>query len=232
VRLDIVTIFPAMFTGPFTESIIKRARERGLVEINLVDLREFTDDRHRSVDDRPYGGGAGMLMKPEPLFRAVERLHSPAARVILLSPQGRVFRQPVARQLSTERHLILICGHYEGVDERVRLALIDDEISLGDFVLTNGNLAAMAITDAVVRLLPGVLGCESSTEEESFSEQLLEYPQYTRPPSFRGLRVPEVLLSGDHARIAAWRHEQALQRTLRQRPDLLQSTSDEEGSSS
>ncbi len=220
-RLDIVTIFPAMYTGPFSESIIKRARERQFVEINLVDLRDFTHDRHRTVDDRPYGGGAGMVMKAEPLFDAVESLKTPASRVILLTPQGKPFRQADARRLSGEAHLIMVCGHYEGVDERVREALVDEEISIGDYVLTNGNLAAMVVCDAVIRLLPGVLGCDESVVEESFSEELLEYPQYTRPEVFRGMAVPEILLSGNHAAIADWRLQQARERTRQRRPDLI-----------
>ena len=225
-RLDIITIFPAMFTGPFTESIVKRAREKGIVEINLVNLRDFTTDRHHTTDDRPYGGGAGMVMKPEPLFAAVEAVRTPAAQVILLTPQGRPFRQAIARELATCQHLIFICGHYEGVDERVRIALVDQEISIGDYILTNGNLAAMVITDAVVRLLPGALGCETSADEESFSEGLLEYPHYTRPECFRDLTVPEILLSGNHQAIATWRHQQARERTRLKRPDLLTNGTD------
>ena len=220
-RVDIITIFPGMFTGPFTESIVKRARGNGIVDINLIDLRDFTTDKHRTVDERPYGGGAGMLMKPEPLFAAVESCRQDDSRVILLSPQGRPFTQGRARQLAEAQHLVLVCGHYEGVDERVRLDLVDEEISIGDYILTNGNLAAMVVTDAIVRLLPGALGCETSTEEESFSEALLEYPQYTRPEVFRDRTVPKVLLSGNHKAIADWRREQAELRTKERRPDLL-----------
>lgn len=220
-RLDIITIFPDAFEGPFTTSIIKRARETGAVEINIIDLREFTDDRHRTVDDRPYGGGAGMVMKPEPLFRAVDILRTPQSRVLLMTPQGAPFVQAKARQLSGSPHLIMICGHYEGVDERVRIALADEEISIGDYVLTNGNLPAMVVTDAIVRLLPGVLGCAESAIEESFSDGLLEYPQYTRPEVFREMAVPEVLRSGDHGRIAAWRLQMARARTEERRSDLL-----------
>ena len=230
-RLDIITIFPAMFDGPFGESIIKRARQQGLVEINLVDLREFTTDKHRSVDDRPYGGGAGMVMTPEPLFAAVESLRHAASHVLLLTPQGRRLDQAKVIELAAREHLIPVCGHYEGVDERVRTALIDEEISLGDYILTNGNLAAMVLADAVIRLLPGVLGSENSVVEESFSDNLLEYPQYTRPEVFRGLRVPEVLLSGNHQAIAAWRREQALRRTRERRPDLLQKPIQQQGDS-
>ncbi len=228
-RIDIITIFPAMFRGPLTESIIKRAQDRGQVEINLIDLRDFTTDKHRTVDDRPYGGGAGMVMKPEPLFQAVESCRRDDSKVILLCPQGDQFVQAKARTLATESHLIMVCGHYEGIDERVRLDLVDEEISIGDYVLTNGNLGAMVVTDAVVRLLPGVLGCEDSVVEESFSDGLLEYPQYTRPEVFRGRPVPDVLLSGNHQAIADWRRAQALERTRRRRPDLLENTEQEHG---
>ena len=220
-RLDIITIFPAMYNGPFDESIIKRARENGHIEINLVDLRAFTHDRHRSVDDRPYGGGAGMLMKPEPIFEAVDSLRTPQSRIVLLSPQGQQFQQQHAEELAAAPHLIFICGHYEGVDERVRTGLADVELSIGDYILSNGNLAAMVVADAIVRLLPGALGCEESTVRESFSDGLLEYPQYTRPEEYRGMHVPEILLSGDHAAIEAWRSEMATERTRTRRPDLL-----------
>ena len=220
-RLDIITIFPAMYNGPFDESIVKRAREEGLIEINLVDLREFTHDRHRSVDDRPYGGGAGMLMKPEPIFEAVDTLRTPQSRIVLLSPQGQQFQQQHAEELAEAPHLIFICGHYEGVDERVRIGLADVELSIGDYILSNGNLAAMVVVDAIVRLLPGALGCEEAAVRESFSDGLLEYPQYTRPEEYRGMRVPEILLSGNHAVIEAWRLEMATERTRTRRPDLL-----------
>ena len=220
-RLDIITIFPAMYNGPFDESIVKRAREKGCIEINLVDLREFTHDRHRSVDDRPYGGGAGMLMKPEPIFEAVDTLRTPQSRIVLLSPQGQQFQQQHAEELAEAPHLIFICGHYEGVDERVRIGLADVELSIGDYILSNGNLAAMVVVDAIVRLLPGALGCEESAVRESFSDGLLEYPQYTRPEEYRGMRVPEILLSGNHAVIEAWRLEMATERTRTRRPDLL-----------
>jgi len=192
-----------------------------LAEINVVDLRSFAAGKHRQVDDAPYGGGCGMIFKPEPFFAAVEHLKSgAAARVILLSPQGRTFNQTMAGELAGERHLILICGRYEGVDERVREALVDDEISIGNYVLTGGELAAAVITDAVVRLIPGLLPARS-VEDESFSTSMLEYPQYTRPPEFRGLAVPEVLLSGNHAAIKLWRSRQSIERTLKMRPDLL-----------
>lgn len=220
-RIDIVTIFPGMFSGPFNESIIKRAQERNLVDIRLINIRDFTHDRHRTVDDRPYGGGAGMVMKPEPIFAAVESVRTDKSQVILLTPQGRQFSQSQAKTLTGHTHLILVCGHYEGVDERVRTALVDDEISIGDYILTNGNLPAMVVADAVIRLLPGVLGCEASSVDESYSEGLLEYPQYTRPDTFRGMDVPAVLMSGNHQEIERWRHEQAVARTRERRPDLL-----------
>lgn len=222
-RIDIVTIFPEMLQGPFSESMIKRAVERGLVSIGIVDLRNFTRDRHRQVDDTPYGGGAGMIFKPEPLFEAVEQLREASAgtpRVILLTPQGRVFNQVVARELSQEKHLVMLCGRYEGVDERVREALADDEISIGDYVLTGGELPAAVVTDAVVRLLPGFLD-EDAVACESFSESLLEHPHYTRPPVFRGMAVPPVLLSGNHGEIARWRRRNSLKRTWQRRPELL-----------
>lgn len=221
IRLDIITIFPAMFNGPITESILKRAQEKGIVKINLVDLRDFTHDRHRTVDDRPYGGGAGMLMKPEPMFEAVEKLRTPQSRVVLLSPQGERFSQQHAVALAQEQHVIFICGHYEGVDERIRIGLVDQELSIGDYILSNGNLAAMVVTDALVRLLPGALGCDESAVDESFSDGLLEYPQYTRPEVFRGMQVPEVLMSGNHGKIAEWRRQVARERTNERRPDLL-----------
>jgi tRNA (guanine37-N1)-methyltransferase len=221
IRLDIITIFPAMFNGPITESILKRAQEKGIVKINLVDLRDFTHDRHRTVDDRPYGGGAGMLMKPEPMFEAVEKLRTPQSRVVLLSPQGERFGQQHAVALAQEQHVIFICGHYEGVDERIRIGLVDQEFSIGDYILSNGNLAAMVVTDALVRLLPGALGCDESAVDESFSDGLLEYPQYTRPEVFRGMQVPEVLMSGNHGKIAEWRGKVARERTNERRPDLL-----------
>ncbi len=221
-RLDIITLFPGMYEGPLSESMMKRARERGILDLTIVNLRDFSHDRYRTVDDRPYGGGAGMLLKPEPLFEAVEQLRTPEARVILLTPQGQRFGQRTAERLAQDRHLIMICGHYEGVDERVRQVLVDEEISVGDFILTNGNLAAMLVTDAVVRLLPGVLGSEESAVTESFGEErLLDFPQYTRPEEFRGMRVPSVLLSGDHGRIEAWRGAQKCLRTVARRPDLF-----------
>ena len=228
-QIDIVSLFPRMFDGPLSESILKRAREAGQVTIRCIDLREFATDRHRSVDDRPYGGGAGMVLMPGPVFRAVEALESPRSRVILLTPQGKRFEQTDARRLARDNHLILLCGHYEGLDERIRQTLVDEEISIGDFVLTNGSLAAMAVTDAVVRLLPGVLGSSESVRNESFGDdRMLEYPQYTRPAEFRGMRVPDVLLSGDHKAIERWRVQQQKIRTRARRPDLLQQDGEEQ----
>ena len=221
-KIDVLTLFPGMFPGPLDESIIKRACESGRLRLGIRDLRDYTHDRHRKVDDRPFGGGPGMLMKPEPLFEAVEALRGEKTRVILTSPAGRPFRQEIAQELAGEEHLLLVCGSYEGFDERVRECLADDELSIGDYVLTNGALPAMVIIDAVTRLLPGVLGDDESSVDESFSDGLLEYPQYTRPAEFRGMSVPEVLLSGDHASIERWRREQARLRTGQRRPDLLE----------
>ena len=221
-KIDVLTLFPGMFPGPLDESIIKRACESGRLRLGIRDLRDYTHDRHRKVDDRPFGGGPGMLMKPEPLFEAVEALRGEKTRVILTSPAGRPFRQEIAQELAGEEHLLLVCGSYEGFDERVRECLADDELSIGDYVLTNGALPAMVIIDAVTRLLPGVLGDDESSADESFSDGLLEYPQYTRPAEFRGMSVPEVLLSGDHAAIERWRREQARMRTGQRRPDLLE----------
>ncbi|MDD2403651.1 MAG: tRNA (guanosine(37)-N1)-methyltransferase TrmD [Victivallaceae bacterium] len=220
-RFDIITLFPDIFFGPLNESIIGRARKNGLVEINAVNLRDFAHDERGTVDDSPYGGGPGMLMKPEPIFEAVESLRRANSLVLMTSPRGKRFDQPTARKLSGVEHIIMICGHYEGVDERVRSELVDIEISIGDYVLTSGNLAAMVICDAVIRLLPGVLGCDESSFDESFSSNLLEYPQYTRPAEYRGMKVPEVLLSGNHAEIAAWRKGKAFELTSQLRPDLL-----------
>src|SRR6202789_1003899 len=220
-KIDVLTLFPAMFAGPLDESIIMRARKAGLLELKIHNLRDWTHDRHKTVDDRPFGGGPGMLLKPEPIFEAVESVRRPETKVILLSPSGRKFDQAIARQLATEADLLLITGHYEGFDERVRETLADDELSIGDYVLTNGALPAMVVIDAVARLLPGVLGDDDSSRDESFSADLLEYPQYTRPAEFRGMRVPDVLISGNHAEIENWRREQARLKTQTQRPDLL-----------
>ena len=219
--IDVVTIFPRMLAGFLEESMLKRAVEKQAVQFRTIDLRKFTHNRHQTTDDRPYGGGPGMVMKPEPLFEAVESVRDPGSRVILMTPQGVPFRQSMAAELATQRHLVFVCGHYEGVDERVRERLVTDEISIGDYVLTNGVLPAAVVIDAVVRLLPGVLGGEGATESESFVGERLEYPQYTRPAEFRGMEVPEVLLSGNHEQIARWREAQSLSRTRARRPDLL-----------
>lgn len=210
-----------MLKGFLEESILKRAVQKGAVGIRTIDLRQFTHDAHRSTDDRPYGGGPGMVMKPEPFFEAVETIRRDESRVILMTPQGRRFDQAIARELQAQSHLIFLCGNYEGFDERVRQALATDELSVGDYVLTNGALPAAVVIDAVVRLIPGVLGDAGSTEEESFAEGLLEYPQYTRPAEYRGMRVPEVLVSGNHGEISAWRRAQARARTAERRPDLI-----------
>ena len=223
-KIDVLTLFPAMFAGPLDESIIKRAREAGRLDLAIHNLRDYAHDRHKTVDDRPFGGGPGMLLKPEPIFEAVEALAREATRVILLSPAGRQFSQAIARELAGVEHLLMVSGHYEGFDERARERLADDELSIGDYVLTNGALPVMVIIDAVTRLLPGVLGDKDSAREDSFSQGLLEYPQYTRPAAFRGMKVPEVLLTGNHAEIARWRAEQARLRTQERRPDLLEQT--------
>lgn len=222
-KIDIVTIFPEIAKGPLGSSIMGRAIKAGLVEIDYHDLRDYTTDKHRQVDDIPYGGGPGMVMKPEPFFAAVNELKSANAKVIFLTPQGRPFRQAGAVELSRCEHLIFLCGHYEGVDHRVVEALVDEEISIGDYVLTNGTLAAAVVVDAIVRLIPGVLGDERSAETESFSGEgnRLEAPQYTRPAEYAGMPVPEVLLSGNHGAIAAWREAKGEERTLRNRPDLM-----------
>jgi tRNA (guanine37-N1)-methyltransferase len=222
--VEVLTLFPRMVAAPLEESILGKARDKGLLRVQVTDVREFADGKHRVTDDVPYGGGAGMVMKPEPLVSAIEaaRQRQPGARVILLSPQGVRFDQAKARELAASGSLILICGRYDGVDERV-LGWVDEELSLGDFVLTGGEIAALAVIEAAARLVPGVLGNELSAQDESFSAEggLLEGPQYTRPPDFRGLKVPDVLLSGDHKRIAQWRREQAVARTRERRPDLL-----------
>lgn len=213
-RIDIVTLFPDVFFGPLAASVVGRAREKGLVEIETIDPRRFAEDKRGTVDDKVYGGGPGMLMKPEPIFKAVESVKRPESVVVLMSPRGETYRQEIAREFARLEHLILICGHYEGVDERVASALADREMSIGDYVLTNGNIPAMVVADSVVRLIPGVLGSDESSESESFSEpEVLEYPQYTRPEIFRGMRVPDVLLSGDHGAIAEWRKKESLRVT-------------------
>jgi tRNA (guanine37-N1)-methyltransferase len=220
-KIDVLTLFPEMFSGPLDASIVGRARKAGLLELRLQNLRQWTHDRHKTVDDKPFGGGAGMVLKPEPIFEAVESLSDDKTHVILTAPAGRPFTQAIARELAQKEHLLFICPSYEGVDERVCEALVDDELSIGDYVLTNGGLPAMVIIDAVTRLLPGALGDDESARDESFSQGLLEYPHYTRPAEFRGLKVPEVLLSGHHAEIEKWRAEQAKTRTVKRRPDLL-----------
>lgn len=219
-KIEVICLFPGMVQGALDESIIQRARSEKIVEMNFVNLREYTHDRHRTVDDRPFGGGPGMVLKPEPIFEAIEDLKTPASRVLLMSPSGTSYRQSMAQELSQESHLILICGHYEGIDARVE-SIVDDVISIGDFVLTNGGIAATVVIDSIVRLLPGVLGDSESPVEESFSTGLLEYPHYTRPANFRGMEVPEVLLSGNHAEIAKWRKLKAMERTESFRPDLI-----------
>jgi tRNA (guanine37-N1)-methyltransferase len=246
VKIDILTLFPEICRAPLSESMMKRAQENEMVDLHIHNLRDWTTDKHHIVDDAPFGGGQGMVMKPEPIFAAVESLRSgggetsnieytarnsesfreqgvehPASKVILMSPAGQSFDQQMATELSNEPHLIIICGHYEGIDHRVIEHLVDTEISIGDYVLTNGAIAAVVLVDAVVRLLPGVLGHEQSAADDSFSAGLLEAPQYTRPAEFRSWKVPDVLLSGNHAEIAAWRKEEALRRTRENRPDLL-----------
>lgn len=246
IHFDIFTLFPGMLTGFLSDSILKRAREAGILSVALHNIRDYAEGRHRITDDTPYGGGGGMVMKPEPIFRAVETVLAhplgwafqpsapdempPAVEnavlpsdvpIILLSPQGRTFTQQVAQELSRYRRIALICGRYEGVDERVRIGLVTDEISIGDFVISGGELAAAIIVDAVTRLQPGALGCEAGAWDDSFATGLLEYPQYTRPPVFRGMAIPEILVSGHHAQVARWRREQALRRTWERRPDLL-----------
>ena len=222
-RIDVLTLFPAMFAGPLDESIVKRARSAGILDLRIHDLRDWTHDRHRTVDDTPYGGGPGMVLKPEPIFEAVEALKAgtgAATKVILTSPSGRAFTQAIAGELAREEKVLLVCGSYEGFDERVREHLADDELSIGDYVLTNGALPAMVVIDAVTRLLPGALGDDASSQDESFSHGLIEYPHYTRPVDFRGWRVPEILQSGNHAAIGRWRKAQAMRRTAERRPDL------------
>ncbi|MCC7300256.1 MAG: tRNA (guanosine(37)-N1)-methyltransferase TrmD [Verrucomicrobia bacterium] len=220
-QIDVITLFPEMLDGFLGQSMMKRAAQAGHVTFHGINLRDFAEDKHRTTDERPFGGGPGMVMKPEPIFKAVESVRTEKSRVILMCPQGKPFTQKHAQELSKEKHLIFVCGHYEGVDERIRQAIIDEEISIGDYVLTNGVLPAAVVIDAVVRLIPGVLGGEGAAEQESFSEPLLEYPQYTRPPEFRGMSVPEELLTGNHAAIAAWRRKQSEMRTAERRPDLL-----------
>ncbi len=224
-QIDLLTLFPEFFTSPLSQSMLKRAQDQGALTMRVLNLRDYTEDRHQVTDDRPFGGGPGMVMKIEPLVKAIRasRAEDPGVRVILLGPGGRVFHQDRARELAELPHLLLVCGHYEGVDDRIRY-YIDEELSIGDYILTGGEVAALAVVDAATRLLPGVLGGEGATEEESFQTGLLEYPHYTRPRVFEGREVPPVLLEGDHARIRGWRRQQALQRTLERRPDLLAKT--------
>lgn len=227
-RVDVLTLFPEMFTGVFGTSILGKAQDKGIVSLNPVNFRDYAGNKHGTVDDTPYGGGGGMVLKPDPIFRAVEDLLSgkpadaPAPRIILMCPQGESFTQRKAEELAEEEHLIFICGHYEGYDERIREHLVTDELSVGDYVLTGGELPAMVVVDSVVRLLPGVLGNETSAVTDSFSTGLLEYPHYTRPVEFRGWKVPDILLSGHHANVADWRRKEALRRTWLRRPDLLE----------
>ncbi|MDM5316554.1 tRNA (guanosine(37)-N1)-methyltransferase TrmD [Fictibacillus sp. b24] len=224
-KIDVLSLFPDMFSGVFGQSILKKAQEKSAVKFQVIDFREFSTNKHRNVDDYPYGGGAGMVLTPQPLFDAVERLSNQSQakpRIILLCPQGERFSQRKAEELAKEDHLIFLCGHYEGYDERVREYLVTDEISIGDYVLTGGELGAMVVIDAVTRLLPGVLGKEESHLQDSFSTGLLEHPQYTRPADFRGMKVPDVLLSGNHKNIENWRKKESLKRTYNRRPDLLE----------
>jgi tRNA (guanine37-N1)-methyltransferase len=218
-HFDIFTLFPAMFQGPFSESILKRAQERGLLSIALHNIRDATTDKHHIVDDYPYGGGAGMVMKPEPIFAAIEAVHQ-GGPIVYLTPQGRLFNQQIAQEFAQKSRITLLCGHYEGIDERICQHLVTDEVSIGDYVLTGGELAAMVMVDAISRLLPGVLA-DASPQEESHSHHMLEYPQYTRPADFRGWPIPDVLLSGHHANIARWQRKEALRRTRQRRPDLF-----------
>ncbi|MDK9865197.1 MULTISPECIES: tRNA (guanosine(37)-N1)-methyltransferase TrmD [Staphylococcus] len=222
-RIDYLTLFPGMFEGVLNQSILKRAQEKDLLQVNTVDFRHFAENKHNQVDDYPFGGGQGMVLKPEPIFNAMDSIErTEDTRVILMCPQGRPFTQAIANELSQAEHLVFICGHYEGYDERIREHLVTDEISMGDYVLTGGELPAMVMTDAVVRLLPGVLGNQQSHMDDSFQDGLLEFPQYTRPRVYKDLNVPDVLLSGNHAHIDHWRHEQKILRTWEKRPDLLE----------
>lgn len=220
-RIDILTLFPKICEGALTESMMKRAQEKGFATIQAHNIRDWAGGKHLMTDDAPYGGGQGMVMKCEPIFAAVEALKTPESRVVLMSPAGRPFTQSIAHEYSAASHIIFICGHYEGIDQRVIDHLVDDELSIGDYVLTNGAIAATVVTDAIVRLIPGVLGDEASAADDSFSQGLLEFPQYTRPMEFRGWRVPDILLSGHHAEIAKWRHQKAREKTQKNRPDLL-----------
>ncbi|MBB2507674.1 MULTISPECIES: tRNA (guanosine(37)-N1)-methyltransferase TrmD [Staphylococcus] len=222
-KIDYLTLFPQMFDGVLNQSILKRAQDKEMLQVNTVDFRSFAENKHNQVDDYPFGGGQGMVLKPEPIFNAMKCIEKTEnTRVILMCPQGRPFNQEIAQELSHSEHLVFICGHYEGYDERIRQHLVTDEISMGDYVLTGGELPAMVMTDAIVRLIPGVLGNQQSHEDDSFQDGLLEFPQYTRPRSYQDMNVPDVLLSGNHAHIDQWRHEQKLIRTWEKRPDLLE----------
>jgi len=220
-KIEVLTLFPEMFQGPFAESILKRAQNKGLVEIKIHYLRKWTEDKHQTVDDRPFGGGVGMILMVEPIDKALKELRKKDTKVILLTPQGKVFNQKMAKKLAREKHLLFICGHYEGVDERIREHLVDEEISIGDYVLTGGELPSMIVIDTLIRLIPGVLEKKEAIQEESFSSKTLEYPQYTRPANFKGWKVPEVLLSGNHQQIKKWRDQEAQERTQKRRPDLV-----------
>jgi tRNA (guanine37-N1)-methyltransferase len=224
---DVLTIFPGIFASPLAESLLKKALDRNLIQVRIKNLRDFTRDKHRMTDDYPYGGGVGMVMKPEPIIRAVEEIkkEDPEAQAVLLTPQGKRLDQELAREMSDRKHWILVCGRYEGVDERVHTAGIDRGISIGDYILTGGEIPALVVIEAVSRHIPGFLGCEQSVEEDSFAQGLLKYPQYTRPPAYRGMAVPEVLLSGNHAQIERWRRQESLRKTFLQRPDLLEKVS-------
>ena len=221
-KIDILTLFPEMFKGPFSESIIKRAQEKNLVKVKIHSLRNWTKDKHKTVDDHPFGGGVGMILMIEPIYKAIKELKKKDSKVILLTPQGKVFKQKTSKRLSKEKHLIFICGHYEGIDERVRKYLVDEEVSIGDYVLTGGELPAMVVVDSIIRLIPKVLSKKEATKFDSFSNKnLLEYPQYTRPANFKGWQVPEVLLSGNHKKIKDWRKKKAIEKTKKIRPDLI-----------
>ncbi len=219
--IDVLTLFPRIVDGPLEESILKRAQDRGLFRVTVHNIRDFTHDKHHVVDDKPYGGGQGMLLKPEPIFEAVHSVKREDSCIVFMTPQGQPLTQQLARQFASKSHIVIICGHYEGIDERVRETLVDEEVSIGDYVLTNGAIAAVVFVDVVVRLLPGVLGDKQSAEDDSFATGLLEGPQYTRPPVYQGMKVPEILLSGDHAAINEWRIEQRRKRTKERRPDLI-----------
>ncbi len=222
-QFDIITIFPEYFKSPLDTAVLKKAQKKGLIQIRVINLRDFATDKHKTIDDRPFGGGEGMVFKPEPLYRAIDSLRkeAPMPWVIYLSPQGRLLTQEIAEELQKKRRLVLICGRYEGIDERIREHCVDDEISIGDYIVFGGEVAALVVIEVVSRFVPGVVGCKDSVEKDTFAQGLLKYPQYTRPREFCGWKVPEVLLSGDHAKIAKWRRQKSLEITLKRRPDLL-----------